>query len=86
MSDSPDAVVGEMNEEEDGGCPFDPDRAPATRPRAAATRGWWPNRLNIRILAKNPAEANPMGDDFDYAAEFESLDLDAVKAGHRRRS
>ena len=66
MSDSPDAVVGEMNQEEDGGCPFDPNRAP--RPTEGGDNtGWWPNRLNIRILAKNPAEANPMGDDFDYA-------------------
>src|SRR5215467_8897862 len=42
-------------------------------------RGWWPQKLNLKILAKNPAEANPMGADFDYAAAFESLDLDAVK-------
>ena len=78
MSDSPDAVVGEMNEEKDGGCPFDPQRAP--RPTEGGDNtGWWPNRLNLKILAKNPVESNPMGDDFDYAAEFESLDLEAVK-------
>jgi catalase-peroxidase len=40
---------------------------------------WWPNQLNLRILAKNPAVGNPMGDDFDYAKEFSSLDLPAVK-------
>jgi catalase-peroxidase len=41
-------------------------------------RFWWPNRLNLKILAKNPGKANPMGEDFDYAAEFNSLDLDAL--------
>jgi catalase-peroxidase len=44
-----------------------------------ANRDWWPNRLNLKILAKNPAVANPMGDDFDYAEEFKTLDLAAVK-------
>ncbi len=77
MSDSPDAVVGEMNEEEDGGCPF--ERAPHPTEGGDNT-GWWPTRLNLKILAKNPVEANPMGDAFDYAKEFESLDLAAVKA------
>ncbi|MBK8293622.1 MAG: catalase/peroxidase HPI [Solirubrobacterales bacterium] len=35
--------------------------------------------MNLKILAKNPVEANPMGESFDYASEFESLDLAAVK-------
>jgi catalase-peroxidase len=41
---------------------------------------WWPNQLNLKILAKNPAVANPLGDEFDYKAAFETLDLAAVKA------
>ena len=41
---------------------------------------WWPNQLNLKILAKNPAVANPLGEDFDYKAAFETLDLAAVKA------
>jgi catalase-peroxidase len=44
-----------------------------------ANRDWWPNRLNLKILAKNPAVANPLGADFDYAEAFNSLDLAAVK-------
>lgn len=44
-----------------------------------ANREWWPNQLNLKILQKNPAVANPMGADFDYAAEFKTLDLDAVR-------
>ena len=78
MSDQPDAVVGEMNEDEAGGCPVAHDRFPEPSEGGTNTE-WWPNRLNLNILAKNPAERDPMGDDFDYAAEFETLDLAAVK-------
>ena len=68
-----------MNEPEDaGGCPFAPERAPHPT-QGGGNRGWWPDRLNLRILAKNPAVANPLGEDFDYAAAFDSLDLAAVK-------
>jgi catalase-peroxidase len=75
----PDAEVGEMNEPEDrGGCPVAHDRAPHPT-QGGGNRGWWPDRLNMRILAKNPAVGNPLGEDFDYAAAFQSLDLDAVK-------
>ncbi|MFF7975014.1 catalase/peroxidase HPI [Streptomyces sp. NPDC007905] len=44
----------------------------------AGNRDWWPNQLNLTILRKHPAMADPMGEDFDYAAEFRTLDLDAV--------
>jgi catalase-peroxidase len=44
-----------------------------------ANREWWPNKLNLKILAKNPAVANPLGGDFNYAEEFKTLDLAAVK-------
>jgi catalase-peroxidase len=44
-----------------------------------ANRDWWPNKLNLKILAKNPAVANPLGEEFDYAAAFKTLDLAAVK-------
>ncbi|HMS86848.1 MAG TPA: catalase/peroxidase HPI [Acidimicrobiales bacterium] len=45
-----------------------------------ANQHWWPEQLNLRPLAKNSPQIDPMGDDFDYATEFESLDLAAVKA------
>ncbi|HWV49264.1 MAG TPA: catalase/peroxidase HPI [Microbacterium sp.] len=45
----------------------------------SANRVWWPEQLNLKILAKNTAERNPLGTDFDYKAAFEALDLDAVK-------
>jgi catalase-peroxidase len=79
MSDtSTDAVVGEMNEEDGGGCPVAHGPAPGAT-YGPGNRDWWPNQLNLRILAKNPVEANPMGEEFNYAEAFESLDLDAVK-------
>ena len=41
---------------------------------------WWPNQLNLEILDENARELGPMAADFDYAEEFEKLDLDEVKA------
>lgn len=46
---------------------------------ATSNNDWWPNQLNLQILAQNTPQANPMGEDFDYAEEFKTLDLDAVK-------
>jgi catalase-peroxidase len=81
MTEKPDAVVGEMNDETKDAalkCPVAHDVAP--HPTAGGgNRGWWPDRLNLKILAKNPAVANPLGDEFDYAAAFQKLDLAAVK-------
>jgi catalase-peroxidase len=78
LSEKPDAVVGDMNEENGSGCPVAHERAPHPT-QGGGNRGWWPDRLNLRILAKNPAVANPLGEDFDYAEAFETLDLDDVK-------
>jgi catalase-peroxidase len=73
-----DAVVGDMNSEEsEGGCPFSPDHV-VHPTEGAGNHTWWPNQLNLKILRKHPAVANPMGAEFDYAAEFKSLDLDAL--------
>ena len=44
-----------------------------------SNRDWWPNLLNVSILRQNSTLSNPMNSDFDYAKEFESLDLQAVK-------
>jgi len=44
-----------------------------------SNRDWWPNQLNLKKLTHNSLMADPMDDDFDYANEFESLDMDAVK-------
>ncbi len=52
----------------------------AAQGRAPDNEYWWPNRLDLDPLRQNSRAASPLGEDFDYAEEFESLDLDAVKA------
>ncbi len=55
---------------------------PTSRHTAAghmSNSDWWPNQLNLQILHQNSPKSNPMGGDFDYAEEFETLDLNAVK-------
>jgi catalase-peroxidase len=42
-------------------------------------RDWWPKQLRLDILRQHSTKSNPMGGDFNYAEEFKSLDLDAVK-------
>ena len=42
-------------------------------------KDWWPNQLNLKVLQQNPVEADPMDPDFDYASEFEKLNLKTVK-------
>jgi catalase-peroxidase len=44
-----------------------------------SNRDWWPNRLKLEILHQHSSKSNPMGEDFNYAKEFKSLDLAAVK-------
>ena len=47
--------------------------------RGTSNKDWWPDQLNLKILHQNPPAGDPMGEEFDYAEEFASLDLDAVK-------
>ena len=44
-----------------------------------ANQHWWPNQLNLKILHQNPPQSNPMGEDFNYAEAFKTVDLDALK-------
>ena len=60
------------------GCPY---AGGARRNAVAGARtnaDWWPGQLNLKILHQRPARSNPLGEAFDYAREFRSLDLDAV--------
>ena len=47
-------------------------------PHAHTNRDWWPNQLNLQVLHQHSTLSNPMGEAFDYAKEFKSLDLNAV--------
>ncbi len=53
-------------------CPF------AGRSKARTNRDWWPDQLNVQILNQHSPRSNPLGESFNYAKEFKSLDLDAV--------
>jgi len=55
-------------------CPFHGAHTGGT-----GNRDWWPNQLRLEILNQHSARSNPMDEDFDYAAEFKTLDLEAVK-------
>jgi catalase-peroxidase len=64
-------------------CPFN-HGAGGSIPKQTAgggtiNRDWWPKQLKVELLHQHSAKSNPMGEDFDYAKEFESLDLAAVK-------
>jgi len=53
-------------------------KCPVPHSSGRQNRDWWPNQINIGVLHQNTPDADPMGKAFDYAKEFESLDLDAV--------
>ncbi|MFW2533864.1 MULTISPECIES: catalase/peroxidase HPI [unclassified Legionella] len=55
-------------------CPFH-----YTAGGGTSSRDWWPNQLKLNILHQHPSVSNPMGEDYNYAEEFKSLDLEAVK-------
>ena len=79
MPENHDAVVGDMNSEEsEARCPVAAGR-PHHPTEGAGNRDWWPDQLNLTILQKNPAVANPMGEQFDYAEAFKTVDLDALR-------
>ncbi|MEI2679478.1 MAG: catalase/peroxidase HPI [Burkholderiaceae bacterium] len=60
-------------------CPFSGGARTQAIARSGQTNAdWWPNQLNLNILHQHSAPSNPMGEAFDYAAEFKTLDLDAV--------
>ncbi|WP_089103593.1 catalase/peroxidase HPI [Streptomyces hyaluromycini] len=70
--------MSETQENAAGQCPVAHDRAPHPT-QGGGNRQWWPDGLNLKILAKNPAVANPLDEGFDYAEAFQNLDLAAVK-------
>ncbi|MFU8812211.1 MAG: catalase/peroxidase HPI [Balneolaceae bacterium] len=60
-------------------CPFHNGGMRKTANTGAKIREWWPNQLNLDILRQHSSKSDPMGEDFDYAAAFQELDLKAVK-------
>lgn len=60
-------------------CPFTGATSKKTAGAGQSNRDWWPNQLKLNILRQNSSLSNPMGEGFNYAEEFKSLDLDTVK-------
>ncbi|MET7288014.1 catalase/peroxidase HPI [Streptomyces sp. NPDC005573] len=78
MTDNTDPVIAEGKNEGAGGCPV--AHGSTLHPTLAGGNDhWWPEQLNLKVLAKDQPVANPLGADFDYAEAFLSLDLPAVK-------
>ena len=61
-------------------CPFNHGQAGGqVSGRGTSNRDWWPHQLNLKMLSQHSEKTDPMGEKFDYAKEFKSLDLEAVK-------
>ncbi|MCP4522353.1 MAG: catalase/peroxidase HPI [Cytophagales bacterium] len=71
----------EEKKREGGGCPFGFDKGHKKEQVSVVKKNkdWWPNKLNVNILAQNSNRVNPMGEDFDYNKEFQKLDYEALK-------
>ena len=66
----------------DSGSESENPAIPSPTPKASrphTNQDWWPNQLNLQVLRQHSSEGNPMGEDFDYAEEFKTLDVDALK-------
>src|SRR5258706_11823059 len=59
-------------------CPFSGGARAHATAAAPTNAGWWPNQLNLKILHQHSPLSDPMGEKFNYAAEFKKLDLNAV--------
>ncbi len=64
---------------EEAKCPFSGGKPTPAVAGARSSRDWWPNQLNLKILHQHTPPANPLGAGFNYAAEFKTLDLKALK-------
>lgn len=63
---------------EQGKCPVMHGVQKQTATGSIANRHWWPNQLNLKVLSQNTPEQNPLGENFDYATAFKTLDLNAL--------
>src|SRR5580658_5798505 len=68
-----------QNNASESGCPFTGGVLKQTAGGGTRNRDWWPNQLKLNILRQQSSLSNPMGEAFNYATEFKSLDLNAVK-------
>lgn len=74
-----DAVVEDMNEENPRRCPVIHGANAHKATGSTANQHWWPNQLNLKILHQNASVIDPMGEEYNYAEEFKTLDFEALK-------
>lgn len=60
-------------------CPFSSGTIKQSAGGGTSNKDWWPNQLNLNILRQNGVKSNPMGENFDYAAAFNSVDFPKLK-------
>jgi catalase-peroxidase len=75
---SSDSILSEVKTSE-AKCPFSGGALKQTAGSGPGNRDWWPNLLKLNILRQHSSRSNPMGEEFNYAEEFRTLNLDAVK-------
>ncbi|MFC0215728.1 catalase/peroxidase HPI [Paenibacillus chartarius] len=68
-----------MSSTNGGKCPFMHGSATSHKPTVTTNKDWWPNQMNLNILHQHDRKSNPMGEDFNYAEEFNKLDYEALK-------
>lgn len=77
---SDNSILGHVNPEDSvAKCPFSGGTLKKSAGSGTRNRDWWPNQLKLSVLRQNSSLSNPLGESFDYAEAFKSLDLAAVK-------
>jgi catalase-peroxidase len=76
--DTTTVIISELNDESHG-CPFSGGGFKKTAGGGTRNTDWWPNQLKVNILRQHSSLSDPMGESFNYAEEFNKLDLGAVK-------
>ena len=84
MENNSNPTTSSYNVNSESKCPFNHGASAGTHAKqgagsAPANRDWWPNQLKLNILRQHSAASNPMGETFNYAEEFKSLDFAALK-------
>ncbi|MBK7886963.1 MAG: catalase/peroxidase HPI [Bacteroidetes bacterium] len=79
MANSSSESTASYNVNAESKCPFGHGALKQTAGSGTSNRDWWPNQLKVNILRQHSSLSNPMGDNFNYAEEFKSLDYAALK-------
>ncbi|GAA5649947.1 hypothetical protein [Geodermatophilus obscurus] len=77
MKNEDDRVQTESTSESEN--PAIPSPTPVTDRRPRTNRDWWPNQVDLSVLNKPSKDSDPLGEDFDYEAEFAELDVEELK-------